>query len=412
MLVPLTRGVAKAAAHPSKTSRYTRSEAFDDAFAVHWKAVSPMFAHVYVENGCHLKCDHCYEAVDTHPPKTHLSLEQYADIFDGLKKLGVLVITFSGGEPFLRKDFLDIVELARKKRFAVRIYTSGTPITAIKADRMRDLKVAEVHVSLYSADPDVHDGFTGMRGSHKKSVRALDLCAARGIKTVVKTTVTTFNVDALDDIITLAKRTGSDYMFDGSIKPRWNGDTKPLQYKVSPEVLKEKVFSRPDLDSGMTKQMAEHYCTGENHRAQGGGLCTAGRNFIAVWADGQIAPCAFFPKAGGSALTDGVEKVWRESRLFHDVRKKQFKEMTSCGSCEVSATCSPCMAYGLVEHDDIGGCASSSKHSATARMLLAEEIRSGVRAPTLAATVPLADGAPSTNAAPSADAASATDRSL
>ena len=90
----------------------------------------PMFAHLYVENRCHLKCQHCYETEDTFPhEKEHaLSLSDYARIFDELAGLGVLVVTLSGGEVFLRRDFLDIVELARKKRFAVRIYTSGTLI--------------------------------------------------------------------------------------------------------------------------------------------------------------------------------------------------------------------------------------------------------------------------------------------
>ena len=74
--------------------------------------------------------------------------------------MGVLWLTFSGGEVFLRRDFLDIVALARKKRFSVTVYSSGTLINEKKADRLAELKVSRIELSIYSHDPALHDEFT------------------------------------------------------------------------------------------------------------------------------------------------------------------------------------------------------------------------------------------------------------
>ena len=123
------------------------------------EAQNPTAALIYVINKCHLKCDHCYESETSHPTHHQLSLDDYDRIFDQLADMGVLWLTFSGGEVFLRRDFLDIVALARKKRFSVTVYSSGTLINEKKADRLAELKVSRIELSIYSHDPALHDEF-------------------------------------------------------------------------------------------------------------------------------------------------------------------------------------------------------------------------------------------------------------
>ena len=346
----------------------------DDAIARGVASGAPLFAHIYVENRCHLKCAHCYESEDSHPHEARLSLDDYDRIFDELAALGVLVLTFSGGEPFLRKDFLDIVERARKKRFAVRIYTSGTLLTPAHADRIRDLRVQEVHVSVYSSSPDVHDTFTGGKRSHEKSVRALALLRERGVHTVLKSNVMTLNVDDIDGLIGLAKSVGADWQLDPTIKPKWNGDRSPLRFAVSPEELRDKVLWRADLTSVRSLEDAAGLCDGENPRhGQEGGMCAAGKSLVAVWADGQLAPCAMMPKAvatEGRSLVD----VFTNDPLFRAMRGQRFDDMKKCPTCDVRSTCDPCMAYALVEHGDMTDCNASSRQLATGTRLLAERM--------------------------------------
>ena len=131
----------------------------------------------------------------SHPTHHQLSLEEYDRIFDQLR-FGCLRQHFQG-EVFLRRDFLDIVALARQKRFSVTIYSSGTLIDEKKADRLAELKVSRIELSIYSHDPALHDEFTKTPRSHERTLRAARLLKERGLNTVLKTNILSFNKDHL-----------------------------------------------------------------------------------------------------------------------------------------------------------------------------------------------------------------------
>ncbi|MCC7070208.1 MAG: radical SAM protein [Deltaproteobacteria bacterium] len=356
----------------------TRPETRSGAVPRHkWRALHPQAAQLYLENRCHLDCRHCYESPATHPPAHHLSLAEYDALFGELASLGVLFLTFTGGEIFLRKDLLDIVALARRHRFAVTLYTSGTLIDEAMADRLRALKVSEVHVSVYSHDAAVHDAFTQVPGSHTKSVDALRLLKERGITTVLKANILRCNVDALDELMALAASLGAEIQLDPTVRPRLDGDTSVLDQGVSPEELRRKVLVRPELAPAFRRHAAEELCSGERKLLDDDAvLCGAARDVVAIAADGSVLACAFFPTDAGrwQAGVPGrsLEDIWLQSDQLDAVRERRFATMHRCGRCELRPTCNPCMAFGLVEHGDLGACNSASRHGAAALRGLAE----------------------------------------
>ena len=96
-----------------------------------------------------------------------------------------LILTLSGGEPFLRKDFFDILAYARSLMFSVKIKTNGLLIGAEQAQRLRELHVGEVQISIYSHRPEVHDGITKVRGSLERSLNAIRFLRSQGLTTVI-----------------------------------------------------------------------------------------------------------------------------------------------------------------------------------------------------------------------------------
>lgn len=340
-----------------------------------WAHLRPTSAQIYVENRCHLSCRHCYESELSHP--THggsLSLDDYRELFDELAQLGVLSLTFTGGEIFLRRDLLDIVEAARTRRFAVTLYTSGTLIDEAKADRIRALSVSDVHVSVYSHDPALHDQFTQVPGSHAKSVRALRMLAERGVRTVVKSNVMTFNVDAIDELMSLAGSLGADIQLDPTVRPRMDGDQSPLRFAVPPEVIHKKLLVRPEITPAFRKHRAEEYCSGERSVLDDNDvMCGAARTSLSIGADGSVAACGFFPVAGGQwGRGESLAEIWLGSSHFDDVRRATFGTQSHCPSCDLKSGCNPCMAYALVESGELRGCNSASRSGAHAFRLLAE----------------------------------------
>lgn len=330
-----------------------------------WAGLHARSALVYVENRCHLKCEHCYESEESHPTHLKMSADDYERVFDELAGIGVLRLALTGGEIFLRKDILDIVAHAKQRRFFLTLYTSGTLIDEKKADRLAELKVNEVHISVYSHEPEVHDRFTGVQGSHAKSVRALQLLNERGITTVLKSNLTTFNVDSFDELTALATSLGAEWQLDPTVRARMDGDTLPLQYALSPEQLRRKVLSRPDLAAHFRQRSAEQVCEGMHPMTDDGNvMCAAAQSTLAVGADGSVLACGFFPVAAGNLKERSLADIWYGSEQLDQVRRKRFETMTACPTCDVKSTCSPCMAQSVVEHGDMGACNDTSRRLA------------------------------------------------
>ncbi|MFZ9886671.1 MAG: radical SAM protein [Myxococcota bacterium] len=343
-----------------------------------WSKLYPSQALLYVENKCNLRCAHCYESEASHPPHARtLSLDEYARVFDEMKQLGVLELTFSGGEIFLRRDLLDLVALARKKRFSVTLYTSGFHIDEAKADRIAVLKVKSVEISVYSHDPQVHDEFTGIPGSWARSTRALRLLHERGVKTVLKSNIMTFNVDHLDALIALAGELGADWSLDPSVRAKMDGDPAPLRFGVSPDVLRRKVLSRPDFAAHFRQRSAEEFCRGEGSLMDDETpMCGAARETFALAADGGVLGCGFFPTAVGNVREASLVDIWRGSKRFDEIRRATFATQSECGTCDVKSTCHPCMAQSEIESGHHTGCNGTSRHGAVAvRELAAHKVR-------------------------------------
>ncbi len=77
----------------------------------------PVRGHMEVTFGCNLNCVHCYTACYNKNKyiKNELAYSEICGILDQVMEAGCLWLTFTGGEPFFRKDFLDIYSYAKKK---------------------------------------------------------------------------------------------------------------------------------------------------------------------------------------------------------------------------------------------------------------------------------------------------------
>src|SRR4051812_3323672 len=115
---------------------------------------TPSSAYLHVTHRCDLACQHCFQTEDTHPEDTDLTREEIAQVLDQLAGMGVLLLTITGGEPFLRRDLMEILKDAQYRRFAVSLKTAGHHINPAKAAQLKPL-IRDVDISLYSHDAAV-----------------------------------------------------------------------------------------------------------------------------------------------------------------------------------------------------------------------------------------------------------------
>ena len=203
----------------------------------------PISASFELTYSCNINCNICYQFL---PDRNELTTLEVKNILDQLADAGCLYLSFTGGEPLLRKDLWEIAEYAKEKTFALTLQTNGTLLGLHEADRIKKLNFFEVHISVLGADDSTHDRITRTKGSFRKAINAAELLIERGITVVFKTTVMKENFAEYKDIWKLGKELGARPYFSPVIYPKTDKNKGPLEHRLSDEDLKELA------DSGFT----------------------------------------------------------------------------------------------------------------------------------------------------------------
>jgi len=138
---------------------------------------------------CNLKCVHCYaHAIDPSAHEDPISNAKAKEIIDDLAQFGAPVMLFSGGEPLVREDLVDLAKYATGKGMRAVISTNGTLITQKKAKELKEVGLSYVGISLDGAE-EVHDKFRGVKGSYKLALKGVENCMAEGLKVGLRFTI-------------------------------------------------------------------------------------------------------------------------------------------------------------------------------------------------------------------------------
>jgi len=137
---------------------------------------------------CNLKCVHCYSHSHDREYAGELSTQEGKDLIEDLAHFGSPVILFSGGEPLLRKDLLDLGLLATDLGMRAVISTNGTMITPKKAQDLKRIGLSYVGVSLDGME-ETNDRFRGVRGAFKAAINGIRHCQNAGIKVGLRFTI-------------------------------------------------------------------------------------------------------------------------------------------------------------------------------------------------------------------------------
>ncbi len=329
----------------------------------------PIRAQVEVTKRCHLNCRHCY--VDHLETKRELKTSEILSIFDQLEELGTLFLTLTGGEFFLRKDAWTILEQARDRQFFIKLYTTGTLLGPEDIRRLDRMGIGEVHVSVYSHRPEIHDDITMKPGSHAKSLEAIRAMRAVGLAVVVKTPILTLNKDDILETVRMAKSMGCDYMLSTEIVQAENQARDPQKYLLSQSEM-DTLITDPRLAPIFYKGGSqEEFCRHVVDHDKKGVVCGIGQQMLLIDAVGDVHPCALYP-AIANIREHRLADIWRENPEMNRLRGIRFETQTDCPSCELLPYCKPCPASALLETGDDRGCCRTARLQAGALRKLEE----------------------------------------
>lgn len=152
---------------------------------------------------CNLKCVHCYaHAVEPSRHKDPISTDQAKAIIDDLAAFGAPVMLFSGGEPLVREDLVELAKYATSRGMRAVISTNGTLITKAKARELKGVGLSYVGISLDGAE-EVHDRFRAVPGSYKMALKGVENCQAEGLKVGLRFTINKRNAAEIPHLFDL-----------------------------------------------------------------------------------------------------------------------------------------------------------------------------------------------------------------
>ncbi len=307
------------------------------------KAGIPLGVQFDVTYRCDERCVHCYLDHDDHGEMTAAEIK---DVLNQLADAGTFFVCFSGGEVFMRRDFFAILEYARSLMFCVKVKTNAFMIRATEADRLCELGVENVQVSIYSHRAEVHDAITKLPGSLKRSVEGIRLLRERGMKVIIANVLMKQNLQDYAGVVALADELGAEYTLDPTITPMMDGDRGVVSLGLDQGDL-QKVFRTPELVGDVQEFCAVPPAVGDD--ILDGMPCSASHTFCYVSPYGDVFPCVQFPLPTGNLRKQKFLDIWNYSPQMNDVRSIRGRDLPTCGSCSHLGTCTRCPGLAYME---------------------------------------------------------------
>ena len=332
---------------------------------------SPFLVVWDITKKCNLRCKHCYANAGS-VDKGELNTEKAKKVIDILDQNSVPIISFSGGEPLIRDDFLELAHYASQKGIYVAVASNGTLINTEMAKKMKKAGIGFIQISLDGANAETHDSFRGIHGVYNKTIQGIKNCVNEGFFVNIATTATNHNLKEIPKIIDLCDELGVNWFMMYNFVPVGRGQfisDNDLSSEQREELLymlwnkmKNKEnnvnilstapqFARVVLESEIQekkKVIPSHFY---NPTLEGKlvdlaefiGGCGCGRLYCAIRSNGDIEPCVFFPLKVGNILKDDFSDLWRNSNIFDDLRNREILDK-NCGNCEYKFYCGGCRA--------------------------------------------------------------------
>jgi MoaA/NifB/PqqE/SkfB family radical SAM enzyme len=176
----------------------------------------PHHAQWLVTRKCNYRCLGCN--VWKEQDENELSTEEVKKGLDILKKIGIVELVLSGGDPLLRDDIGEIVEHA-SKLFVTTVYDNGS-MAAKKLDALRNVDF--VAISIDSLDEAKNDYIKSVPGAWKNAMQAVETLHSEGIKVSVTPTISQKNLYEIVDLTNHFTRKGIPvwyclYSYDTSV---------------------------------------------------------------------------------------------------------------------------------------------------------------------------------------------------
>ena len=298
---------------------------------------------------CNLRCLHCYlggQDISATQPNQELGTEQWIRIIDEIVEAGCLFLLITGGDPLLRRDFVQIYRHAKRKGLLVTVFSNGTLVTDELVQLFVDLPPRSIEISLYGATPETYEQITGIQGSYDHCIQGIERLLAAGIRVRLKTILMTVNRHEFAAIKKKAADYGVPFRFDAAIFARFNGDRSPLLLRVPVQEAVEHEFADGDRQREWLQYYRRLCAASPSDKVY---TCGTGISGFHVNAYGKLQPCLMVTDIQYDLLRGDFLTGWKT--VIPEVRNRKMLSNNPCRGCDTMSFCGYCPPFFALEND-------------------------------------------------------------
>lgn len=304
-------------------------------------------------NACNMYCDHCYRDAGCKADE-ELSTVEAKTLLDQIAKAGFKIMIFSGGEPLMRPDILELVEHAKRLGLRSVFGTNGTLITPKMAVELKKAGAMGMGISLDSLDVHKHDTFRKFPGAWEGAVRGMRNCRAAGLPFQIHTTIMDWNAEEIESITDFAVAEGAVAHHFFFLVPTGRAKTieaESLRARAYEETLTRIMKKQQQVEIELKPTCAPQFMRIARQmgmKLRFGRGCLAGTSYCIISPRGQVQPCAYLNLPLGDVRETPFDEIWEKNQVLNELRTLEYKG--GCGACEYKFACGGCRARAAYYH--------------------------------------------------------------
>lgn len=307
---------------------------------------------------CNANCETCSTRKTLHRSKIkdlQLGMEDWRRLFAEVDALGLSKLTVSGGEPTLYPGLLELIAAGKNRGWEIGLNTNGSLIDETRAVSLQKAGLDRVMISLYSAEPELHDRIRRHPGLWQKAVNAVQIFAgirdstSPSLRVVLQTILCRENFRAFPDLLRLAYRLkccgiAFSYLEGDFTAHRFlltAAEVREFKQKIVPAA--QQVICEAATDAWATRMAAaavaslypgplsaEEYAQGIYRPAA---ACAIPSFFSMVLANGDVHPCNMVEYTHepviGNLHDNSFTELWRGA-MWRQFRERGFENCRYC----------------------------------------------------------------------------------
>ena len=305
-------------------------------------------------NACNMYCDHCYRDAGC-KAEEELSTAEAKTLLEQIARAGFKIMIFSGGEPLMRPDIVELVAYAASLGLRPVFGTNGTLITLEMAQKLKAAGAMGMGISLDSMDREKHNAFRKFPGAWEGAVQGMRNCRAAGLPFQIHTTVMEWNNHELEALTDFAVAEGAVAHHFFFLVPTGRAKTieaESLRAEAYEDTLTRIMKKQQEVDTELKPTCAPQSVRiaaqmGMKTRFRRG--CLAGTAYCIISPRGKVQPCAYLNMELGDVRQTPFDEIWKNSEVLNKLRTLEYSG--GCGSCEYKRACGGCRARAAYYHE-------------------------------------------------------------